>query len=501
MLDENKRLEMFRTLRSEIRGSKDYLVVGIDVAKDKHYALYGTATGEVLRRGFVFRNDRKGFDYLCQMAETLKAQHGLTKVVFGLEPTGVYHKPLQEYLIQAGEMVVLVSNVAAARNRELLDGRWDKNDASCSGNVGDLVGQGRCLYADFPEEPIRELRGLVSIRARLRKQEHALRMRIRNNWVAHYFPELDAAYGKGGSDLIVLAILREGLFPPEIAQLDYESFWGRVTGVRWGKRQQPRMRAIWKAAKHSIGCSLTEAARWEGPRLAHRLDEVRQELGEVAQKMVEVAEGLPGYRSVISIPGIGPVLAAMILAAIGDPHRFNHPRQVLRLAGLDLCASRSGKQSERAIPKISGQGKPMLRYALVQAAKIAPRSSTVIGAYYERLLQGRDRERGIRLKMWVKLASKLLVTAWTLMKRNETFEPKKWCLEAKIRKQSDPARRSLSSNAEAKDLVRDNGANPRRPSSRGEDKADPDGIGTHVATAPDLGAAQVWTAAGQPSRP
>jgi hypothetical protein len=37
------RLKDFRNLRSEIRGSKEHLIVGIDVAKEKHHAFFGTA--------------------------------------------------------------------------------------------------------------------------------------------------------------------------------------------------------------------------------------------------------------------------------------------------------------------------------------------------------------------------------------------------------------------------------------------------------------------------
>jgi len=42
------RLEEFRQFRKEIRGSKDYLIVGIDVAKEKHHAFFGTAAGKTL---------------------------------------------------------------------------------------------------------------------------------------------------------------------------------------------------------------------------------------------------------------------------------------------------------------------------------------------------------------------------------------------------------------------------------------------------------------------
>jgi transposase len=47
------RFEQYRQIRKEIRGSRDYLIVGIDVAKDKHYAFFGTATGPSLALRFL----------------------------------------------------------------------------------------------------------------------------------------------------------------------------------------------------------------------------------------------------------------------------------------------------------------------------------------------------------------------------------------------------------------------------------------------------------------
>ena len=43
-IEETIRREQFCQIKSEISGSDDYLVVGIDVAKDKHHAFMGTAT-------------------------------------------------------------------------------------------------------------------------------------------------------------------------------------------------------------------------------------------------------------------------------------------------------------------------------------------------------------------------------------------------------------------------------------------------------------------------
>ncbi|MBI5445886.1 MAG: IS110 family transposase [Deltaproteobacteria bacterium] len=426
MQDESSRLTLFRATCSEIRGSEKHLVVGIDVGKEKHHAFYGTPKGKTFRRKFVFQNRRADFEDLRALARDLAATHGLEKIVFGLEPTGVYHKPLLEYLIRQEEHVVIVSNVAVKRNRELLDGRWDKNDVTDAANVADLLGQARCLYADDPQEPLRQLRELVGTRARLGKQEHRERMRIRNNLVAQYFPELECGYTQGGGDALVLRVLSECFDPVEIGALSFEQFWKTIVLPRWGKSQHQRAEAIWQASKTSVGCTVSAPVRAEAGNLVRRLTALRADLQEVEREIASVAKTLAGYASVISIPGVGPVISAMILAAIGDPNRFSHPRQVLRLAGMDLCASRSGKSSDRVVPKISKQGKAMLRYGLVQAARLAPIHHPAVRAYFARLLVGRDQERGIRLKMHVKLASKLLVIAWTLMKRGQTFDPKKF---------------------------------------------------------------------------
>jgi transposase len=141
---ERTRLEEFRQLKKEIRGSQEYVIVGIDIAKDKHNAFFGTATGKTLLRRLVFENTIEGFGRLRARTEAMKVQHCLNKVVYGMEPTAHYHKPLAEYLIKCGRNVVMVSGVSVNRNRELLDGRWDKHDTKDSANVADLISQGKC---------------------------------------------------------------------------------------------------------------------------------------------------------------------------------------------------------------------------------------------------------------------------------------------------------------------------------------------------------------------
>lgn len=218
------RLQEFRQVRKEIRGSGKYLVVGIDVAKERHNAFFGTATGRTLHKGMVFDNNIEGFRKLLTLTEALKVQHDLTNVVIGLEPTANYHKPLGEHLIKCGHLVVLVSAAAVKNNRQLLDGRWDKHDTKDSANVADLICQGKCLYYEYPDQKVRDLRSLLSLKRRLKKDEHGLRVRIRNQLLAQYFPEMDRYFGPSVS----LAVVRFCLDPSAIAGMEYDEFCRNV---------------------------------------------------------------------------------------------------------------------------------------------------------------------------------------------------------------------------------------------------------------------------------
>jgi hypothetical protein len=64
---------------------------------------------------------------------------------------------------------------------------------------------------------------------------------------------------------------------------------------------------------------------------------------------------------ILSIPGFGPDISSKVVGAIGNPFRFNNGRQVLKMAGMDLSANRSGKNSDNATPKLSKSGKADLR--------------------------------------------------------------------------------------------------------------------------------------------
>lgn len=411
----------FCQFRREIRGSVEYVIVGIDVAKERHHAFFGTATGQALLKRLLFDNNAGGFGELLECVGQLKTRHGLSKAVFALEPTGNYHKPLANWLLEQGQLLVLVSNHAIAENRQTLDGRWDKNDSKDSANVADLVSQGKCQFFEEPDVDLLELRVLLSLRKRLKKQEHSIRMQIRNGLVARHFPELDRHWGSCLTEN--LAIVRWCLDPRKISAMSFTDFLSLVTTRDRGQRQVRRLRAIHEVAASSVGCPVNEATVFEAQTLVERFHDVHRRIEQTEAQIETVCRRFPTYRRIRTIPGFGPYVCSQVLAKIGDPHRFKGRKQVIRLAGFDLNAKRSGKRSQTAVPVISKRGNADLRYALYQAALIASYHHAGFRALFTRYLKAREKERGIRTKMRVKLAAKMLVIAWTMMRTETDFDP------------------------------------------------------------------------------
>jgi transposase len=412
------RLDLFRQLKNEIRGSDKHLIVGIDVAKEKHNAFFGTTRGKTLFR-LTFDNSLHGFEKLLAMVDRIKIQYSLPAVVFGIEPTANYHKPLAEYLIKCACMVVLVSGTAVKHNRQLLDGRWDKHDVKDAANIADLIAQGKFQFYEYPLMPLRDIRNLIALKRRLKRREHAISVCIRNNLIAQYFPELDRHYGSQAA----LKVVRNCLDPSAIVGMEYSDFRDAVAPKRMTLPSERKIKAIWQAADSSIGCAMGDGAEYEAQVMADSLKHVRMEIAGVDAKLEEACLKFPEYPCLLSIPGFGPDVSSKVLGAIGNPSRFENARQVLKMAGLDLCASRSGNTAKSATPVISKQGKSDLRYALYQAAQMASLKNKEFIAYFTGKLNGRAKEKGIATKMRVKLAAKLLVIAWTLMKKRECFNP------------------------------------------------------------------------------
>ena len=87
------------------------------------------------------------------------------------------------------------------------------------------------------------------------------------------------------------------------------------------------------------------------------------------------SKGHPGYEAVQVFRGVGPVLAAVFVAEIGDVSRFDNPRRLCSWAGLTPQLRESDAHSHRG--HITKQGSRLLRWAAVEAVSGAVRDPQI----------------------------------------------------------------------------------------------------------------------------
>ena len=140
------------------------------------------------------------------------------------------------------------------------------------------------------------------------------------------------------------------------------------------------MAHLLETARDTVGLgSAPDARRSEITRLLTRLDLVRAQAGEIETRLAELVGAHPAARALATVPEVSAVCAATLVAELGTPETYVSPRQVLKLAGMNLARKESGT-SVRGRVKQTKRGRPLLRRQLFL---LAGRWCTKRGLYRE----------------------------------------------------------------------------------------------------------------------
>lgn len=151
-----------------------------------------------------------------------------------------------------------------------------------------------------------------------------------------------------------------------------------------------------------------------------QLDAVTAQLEQVVKKLEAIGKSDPRIQRVMTIPGVGPRTAEILVACIDDPHRFENGRQVSAYFGLVPRQYQSGQTDRNG--RITKRGNPLARTILVECAWSSLRYNPWAKAIYERI-SGKQKTR--KKKAAVALARKIAVIAWALLRDEKDWEPKR----------------------------------------------------------------------------
>lgn len=143
-----------------------------------------------------------------------------------------------------------------------------------------------------------------------------------------------------------------------------------------------------------------------------------RQLVDIEMRMADLVACTPEAQSLLSIPKLGPVTAAVFLGSIGDPQAYDTVRQVLRVAGLSLVERSSG--AKKGQQRISKRGRPQLRRAAYLFALRSVKKGGIYRAQYERL---REHNGDIGTKALVAISRKALGLMFSLAKNRRLYTP------------------------------------------------------------------------------
>ena len=171
------------------------------------------------------------------------------------------------------------------------------------------------------------------------------------------------------------------------------------------------------------------------------------EIAAVEREIARQALESPELRRLLTVPGVNVICAASFLAAVGDIRRFSTSRKLVGYLGLDPRVFQSGSSPAKG-GRISKQGSPAARWALVEAAWSAVQQPGPLRAFYERI-RGR---RGGKIAV-VAVARKLAALFWSLLSHGEDYaQPATLADRPKAPPTRDPRRRADAQGHAHRDL-------------------------------------------------
>lgn len=402
--------------------SEHTLIVGVDIAKRKHWASIMDGRTELpVGKAFPFDNTRDGFHRLLAQIAQAQEQTGASRVVVGMEPSGHYWKALAWFLKESGLTVVTVNPAHVKRAKEFDDNSPTKNDRKDAWLIARRVNDADFFEAYLPEGIYAELRGLTQNRQQQRTKLNVALNQL-HGLLDEYFPEYEDVF----ADLLgrtSLYVLEHRPFPDDVLAISEADLTAALKAASNSRVGLKRARALQEAARRSIGVkSGMESARL---RLRQFLNEVtfwQTCLTETEKALAEALQetGLAPY--LLSVPGVGYVTAASFLGEVGDLSRYEDWRQLRKLAGFNLTEESSGQHQSRT--RISKRGRPGLRqllYMMALALVSKNREFRALYAYFRTRPQNPLQSK----QALVAVISKLLRLLFTLAHKKRLYDPDK----------------------------------------------------------------------------
>lgn len=365
-------------------------LLGLDVSQEEVVCCLLLADGEEATPRWSVPNSLPGAQALSERVADLAKQHRLGQLRIGLESTALYwwhlacflkDTPLLAHL--APELYLLNPRLVHGLKKAYSDrGKTDRIDAWF---IAERLRIGRLptpFEVDLVYAPLQRL-------TRFRSHLAQTLAREKNYFLTFLFLKF-SAFGQvepfADSFGVTSSALLEGYTTEELVEAPIQELVEFLNTKSRGHFQDPVKLAntLKKAATDSyqLNRALMEPVRIVLATTMATIQTLKWQIMEVDKTIARDLEALPLERRIIdSIPGLGPVYTAGLVAEIGSIHRFQNEAALAKFAGLVWNPNQSGGFEGQDRP-LAKSGNTYLRYYLVEAANNVRRSCAEYQDYY-----------------------------------------------------------------------------------------------------------------------
>jgi len=352
-------------------------IVGIDIAKRNHEAIILDDQGNILQKAFSFANSFSGYEEL--LARLLRITNLKSQVCFGMESTSHYWLPIYSRLLADGYTVHVINPLQTHALREMYL-RKNKSDARDAFIIAEVIRFGRFSAAQAPPDRLLALRELCRNRFGIVDSVSDLKRKV-TALIDRLFPEYESLF----SSIFVassIAVLSKYPTPERLRKANLNALTNillKASGGRFGRAKAMEMKNL---AAHSFGMPDCDGVYAElvGDYLA-QIQFIREQVEKLDARIEALMrECCP---VITTIPGIGPILGAVVISELGDLSRFPSLDKLAAFAGIDPTVKQSGEMKQPA-SRMSKRGSPYLRRAIWMASTIAVTCDPMFQAYFEK---------------------------------------------------------------------------------------------------------------------
>ncbi len=349
------------------------IYVGIDIAKNTHWASVMNSDGEILLEPFSFQNNNEGFQKFISKLSSFDKQ----KMLIGLESTAHYGENIISYLFNLDYKIGIINPIQTSNLRKS-NIRKTKND-----KVDTFIIIKSLTLNNYTLVTTRDINN-IKLKGLSRSRHNLIVMRSRSkiqlaSFIDQLFPELNKFF-KGNLHINVsYQLLKEYSSPKDISSLHLTKLSNILhdnSHGRYNKEDAIRLREL---AKNSVGI--------DNPTLSLQIKQAILQI-ELYTEQIEEVEKLSKQildemkSKLLTIPGMSYNQATVIHGFIGDISRFNKSCQLLAYSGLDPSIYQSGNFEARST-RMSKRGNSLLRYNLVYAAHNLVLHNNTFKEYYD----------------------------------------------------------------------------------------------------------------------